>query len=70
MKSTLENEADLDRYFYITDEQGSTVLITNKKAGISNQYYYDAFGNILESKEDVHNRITYTGQQCDNVTSQ
>ena len=31
---------------------------------------YDAFGNVLESKEEVHNRITYTGQQLDGITQQ
>ena len=59
---------DLERYFYIVDEQGSTTLIINNSADVANEYYYDAFGNILESTEDVHNRITYTGQQFDNYT--
>ena len=31
---------------------------------------YDAFGNIPETKEDIHNRITYTGQQFDGITQQ
>ena len=31
---------------------------------------FDAFGNVLESIEDVHNRITYTAQQFDGVTQQ
>ena len=61
---------DLERYFYIVDEQGSTTLITNNSADIANEYYYDAFGNVLESKEDIHNRITYMGQQFDNYTQQ
>ena len=30
----------------------------------------NAFGNLLSSKEDIHNRITYTGQQYDRVTNQ
>ena len=69
MKSTFEND-DLERYFYTVDEQGSTALITSNAANICNEYYYDAFGNILESKESVHNRITYTGQQYDQSTNQ
>ena len=69
MKSTFENY-DLERYFYTVDEQGSTSLITSNAANICNEYYYDAFGNILESKEEVHNRITYTGQQYDHSTNQ
>ena len=69
MKSTSEND-DLERYFYTVDEQGSTDLITSNAANICNEYYYDAFGNILERKESVHNRITYTGQQYDQSTNQ
>ena len=69
MKCTPKDD-DLERYFYIVDEQGSTTLITNNSADIANEYYYDAFGNVLESTEDVHNRITYTGQQFDSYTQQ
>ena len=69
MKCTPKDD-DLERYFYIVDEQGSTTLITNNSDDIANEYYYDAFGNILESTEDVHNRITYTGQQFDSYTQQ
>ncbi|WP_297429522.1 RHS repeat-associated core domain-containing protein [Clostridium sp.] len=28
------------------------------------------FGNVLDSKEDIHNRLTYTGQQFDDITGQ
>ena len=31
---------------------------------------YDAFGDVIQSREDVHNRITYTGQQFDGITQQ
>ncbi|MCB2362153.1 hypothetical protein LGL00_24475 [Clostridium estertheticum] len=37
---------------------------------MKNEYSYDAFGNVLESIEDVQNRITYTGQQFDGITNQ
>lgn len=59
-----------NRYYYSVDEQGSTEFITDETYNIKNEYRYDAFGNILESKEDIHNRITYTGQQFDNITQQ
>ncbi|MBU3107989.1 RHS repeat-associated core domain-containing protein [Clostridium gasigenes] len=58
------------RYFYSQDEQGSTIYITDKEQRIKNEYSYDAFGNGLDSREDVHNRITYTGQQFDGITQQ
>ncbi|WP_165000399.1 RHS repeat-associated core domain-containing protein, partial [Anaerophilus nitritogenes] len=35
-----------------------------------NEYHYDAFGAILKKEEKISNRITYTGQQYDNVTQQ
>ncbi|WP_297429542.1 RHS repeat-associated core domain-containing protein [Clostridium sp.] len=63
-------EENLNRYYYTIDEQGSTAFITDRDQRVRNEYYYDAFGNVLESKEQVHNRLTYTGQQFDGVTGQ
>ncbi|NFL87633.1 RHS repeat-associated core domain-containing protein [Clostridium botulinum] len=60
----------LSRYYYSVDEKGSTNFITDDSGNIKNEYWYDAFGNVLASKEDVHNRITYTGQQFDGITQQ
>ncbi|WP_374118954.1 RHS repeat-associated core domain-containing protein [Clostridium sp. OS1-26] len=68
--SNSQLESKYNRYFYSVDEQGSTVFITDTHQNIRNEYYYDAFGNILDSKEKVHNRITYTGQQFDGITGQ
>ncbi|WP_347458855.1 RHS repeat-associated core domain-containing protein, partial [Clostridium sp. HMSC19A10] len=61
---------NLSRCYYSVDEQGSTDFITDATGNVKNEYWYDAFGNVLDSKEDVHNRITYTGQQFDGVTQQ
>ncbi|WP_252250548.1 RHS repeat-associated core domain-containing protein [Clostridium sp. ZBS13] len=60
----------LSRYYYSVDEQHSTDFITDDDGNIKNEYYYDAFGNVLDSKEEIHNRITYTGQQFDGITQQ
>ncbi|UYZ34373.1 hypothetical protein OD350_19190 [Clostridium beijerinckii] len=68
--SNSELKAKLKRYYYTVDEQGSTVFITDKNQQVKNEYYYDVFGNVLDSKEQVHNRITYTGQQFDSITQQ
>ena len=35
-----------------------------------NRYRYDAFGNIVEAEEKVHNRFRYAGEQFDPVTGQ
>ncbi|WP_315076426.1 RHS repeat-associated core domain-containing protein [uncultured Clostridium sp.] len=68
--SNLPLEAKYNKYFYTVDEQGSTVFITDENQRVRNEYYYDAFGNVLSSKEEIHNRITYTGQQFDGITQQ
>jgi RHS repeat-associated protein len=60
----------LNRYYYTVDEHGSTTFITDRYQNIKNEYYYDAFGNVLDSREEVHNRITYAGQQFDGITGQ
>ena len=59
-----------NRYYYSIDEQGSTEFITDVSGNLRNEYQYDAFGNVLDSKEDIHNRITYTGQQFDGINQQ
>lgn len=69
-EQNLESEFKLNRHYYTVDEQGSTVLITDGNQSVKNEYWYDAFGNVLHSKEQVHNRITYTGQQYDSITQQ
>ena len=58
------------RYYYSVDEQGSTDFIADINGNVKNEYWYDAFGNVLDSREEVHNRITYTGQQFDGITQQ
>ncbi len=52
------------------DEQGSTAYITGNDGHAENCYLYDAYGNVLESRESIDNRILYTGQQCDQETGQ
>ena len=53
------------RHTYHQDEQGSTAYVTGIIGEVENLYSYDGFGNILEKKEDITNRILYTGQQYD-----
>ncbi|WP_099190500.1 RHS repeat-associated core domain-containing protein [Tepidibacter mesophilus] len=57
-------------YYYQQDEQGSTLYITDNNENVQNHYHYDVFGVILESEENISNRITYTGQQYDSITQQ
>ena len=57
-------------YYYHKDEQLSTAFITDEQGAIKNTYRYDAFGNTLDSMEQIENRIRYTGQQYDGITGQ
>ena len=64
---TLDNNA---YHAYHQDEQGSTAYITEQEDAIENCYQYDAFGNLIEQKATIENRILYTGQQYDQETGQ
>ncbi len=65
-----ESEPEKTWYHYASDEQGSTIFITDKAGSVKNRYAYDAFGNIIESEEQIPNRYQYTGQQFDQITQQ
>ncbi|MBU3174290.1 RHS repeat-associated core domain-containing protein [Clostridium estertheticum] len=66
----MTSNTEENRYYYTQYEQGSTAHITDSNQSVRNEYCYDAFGTVLESNEEVHNRITYTGQQFDGITQQ
>lgn len=59
-----------DLSYYHMDEQLSTAFITGRDGEIQNSYLYDAFGAALNAKEQLQNRIRYTGQQYDDLTGQ
>ena len=63
--SYVQNLANDTFYSYHQDEQGSTAYVAGTTGETENLYSYDGFGNILESREDITNRILYTGQQYD-----
>ena len=57
-------------YSYHLDEQNSTAYILGADGEIENTYQYDAFGVLRRSREKIHNRILYTGQQYDRISGQ
>jgi RHS repeat-associated protein len=57
-------------YHYASDELGSITHIVNEEQEILNQYEYDAFGNVISSKEQIENRFRFCGEQYDHVTGQ
>ena len=68
--SQVQNLANDTFYSYHQDEQRSTAYVTGTTGEIENLYSYEGFGNILEKKEDITNRILYTGQQYDQESGQ
>ena len=68
--SSLQIMEDGQFYACHQDEQGSTIYITGRDEAVENCYVYDAFGNSMEKKEGIQNRIQYTGQQYDQETGQ
>ena len=57
-------------HYYHLDEQNSTAYITGGSCEIENRYEYDAFGVLQDSREELPNRILYTGQQYDQTSGQ
>ena len=64
-----EAEPEKTWYHYASDEQGSTVFITDEEK-VCNKYDYDAWGNLTTCEEIILNRFLYTGQQFDQITQQ
>ena len=73
-------------YHYVSDNIGSICYVINSgaecidrnvsdgvstlKARIECHYEYDAFGNVVDSEEKIHNNFKITGEQYDQLTSQ
>ena len=54
--------------YSLLDGQGSVRALTNGSGGITDQYTYDAFGNLQSSSGSTTNPYRYTGQQFDSLT--
>ncbi|MCY9528238.1 DUF6531 domain-containing protein [Paenibacillus alvei] len=59
-----------DPYYYLNNEHGDVVRITNRLGGILNSYEYDAFGQTVSATEGIPNRFRYAGEQFDAITQQ
>ena len=57
-------------HYYHLDEQNSTAYITGGSCEIEIRYEYDAFRVLQNSREELPNRILYTGQQYDQTSGQ
>ena len=65
--SVLEMTRAGQRYFYLTDAQGSTVALTNEAGAVVSTYRYDAFGNQT-STGTVENPFTFQGREFDSAS--
>ena len=57
-------------YYYLNNAHGDVTALINSTGDIVNSYKYDAFGNTVESVENIQNRFRYAGEQFDPVTGQ
>jgi RHS repeat-associated protein len=65
----LMRTVDGESYYYMYNGHADVTALVNAATGeVAATYYYDAFGNILESTGDVNNNITYAGYQYDEET--
>jgi len=59
-------EVGEDSYYYFYNGHADvTALMDTLTGNISATYYYDAFGNILESTGSASNSVNYAGYQYD-----
>lgn len=65
----IKREVGEDSYYYLYNGHADvTALMDTEIDIIDASYYYDAFGNILESTGSVSNNIKYAGYQYDEET--
>jgi RHS repeat-associated protein len=65
----LMRDVDEDSYYYVYNGHADVTALINANTGsVDATYYYDPFGNILESTGNVNNNITYAGYQYDEET--
>ena len=49
-----------DSYYYLNNEHGDVVRITNRLGGILNSYEYDAFGQTVSATKGIPNRFLHS----------
>jgi len=66
----MQRDGSGGQYYYLNNAHGDVEAMIDPSGVVANRYRYDAFGNIVEAKERVHNRFKYAGEQYDEVTGQ
>ncbi len=57
-----------ENYYYLYNGHADVTALITRDGAVAATYYYDAFGNILESTGEVNNNIRYSGYQYDEET--
>ncbi len=65
----LRRTVDSNTYYYMYNGHADVTALLTDTGDVAATYYYDAFGNKLESTGDVNNNILYSGYQYDNETN-
>ncbi len=66
LSQTRNNQTSTYQY----DGQGSTRALTDSTGNVSDEYFYDVFGNKLASSGTTENSYLYTGEQFDTGLNQ
>ncbi|GFZ31506.1 hypothetical protein CSC2_20320 [Clostridium zeae] len=64
----LERITDSNKAYYLYNGHADTTKLIAQDGTVLNSYYYDAFGNITESNENMDNPYRYAGYQYDKET--
>jgi RHS repeat-associated protein len=63
----ISQSRDSATHFYHYDGLGSTRVLTDQNAMVTDSYDYEAFGELLQQTGDTSNNYLYTGEQIDTL---
>ena len=66
----ISQEHNTDTNYYHADAQGSTRALTDSSGDLTDEYIYDAFGELLQKTGITDNDYLYTGQRLESATGQ
>jgi RHS repeat-associated protein len=68
-KSTRNSSQNSTQWrFFITDHLGSVIALTDNNGIVTDEYEYDEYGTLINTKGTSHNPYKYIGQQYDETT--
>ncbi len=66
----ISQERNGEDWFYFVDGLGSTRGLTDGSGEVTDAYWYDAYGNLLEHEGDSENDYLFAGEQFDEALGQ